>query len=100
MDHVRDDAPDIEGSRLGDRERRILAVLWDKEELPMALRESLDGQFAIDHGNDHAAITGRQSTIDNEHIPGVNAGFTHGLPRHPDKKGGCRMLNEMLIEVQ
>ena len=66
----------------------------------MALREAFDGEFAIDDGNDDAAITGRQCTIDNQDIPGVNASLPHGLPSHPDKEGCCRMLDEMLIEVQ
>ena len=66
----------------------------------MALRESLDGEFAIDHGNDDTAITGRQSTVHNQYISSVNASFTHGLSSHPDEKGCCGMLDEMLIEVQ
>src|SRR5215211_6389702 len=66
----------------------------------MALREAFDGEVAIDHGNDDAAITGRQCTIYNQHITGVNASFTHGLPSNPDEKGCCGMLNEVLVEVQ
>src|SRR6266567_6610800 len=100
VNHIRDHSPDLKGCRLGNRERRILVVLGYEHELPMALRESLDGEFAIDHRNNDTAIAGCQCTIYNEHIPGVNPGFTHRLPRHPDEKGCCRVLNEVLIEVQ
>src|SRR4030095_15759103 len=72
----------------------------DEYELPMALREPLDGEFAIDDGNDDAAISGGQSAVYNQHIARVNASFTHRLPSHPDKESCCRMLNEMLVEVQ
>ena len=66
----------------------------------MTLREAFDGEFPIDHRNDNAAITGRQCTIYNQYITGVNASFTHRLSSHPDEKGCRRMLDEVLIEVQ
>jgi hypothetical protein len=49
------------------------------------------------HGED---VTGRQCTIYNQYIPGVNTSFTHRLPSHPNEKGCCRMLDKVLIEVE
>ena len=66
----------------------------------MAFREAFDSEFAIDDGNDDTPITGRQRTIDDQHIPGMDAGLPHGLSGHPDEKGCCRMLNEVLIEIE
>ena len=71
-----------------------------EHELAMALREAFDGQFAIDDSNDDAAITWSEGTVHNQDIPGVNAGFTHGLPGHSDKEGCRWVLDEVLIEVQ
>src|SRR5262245_6454026 len=65
MNDVSHHTPDLEGGRLRDRKWRIVVVLWDEHELPLALREAFDGEFAIDDGNDNAAITGCQSTVYN-----------------------------------
>jgi hypothetical protein len=45
-------------------------------------------------------LPGGEGTVDNQDIPGVNAGLPHGLPSHPDKEGCCRVLDEVLVEVQ
>jgi hypothetical protein len=100
MNNICYDTPDLEGGSLCDRKWRILVILWYQHELAMALREAFDGQSAVDDGNDNAAISGRECTVYNQHIAGVDSSFTHRLPSHPDEKGRRRMLDEMLIEVE
>src|SRR5690348_1905324 len=66
----------------------------------MTFGKAFDGEFAIDHSTDNAAITGGQCTIYNQDIPRMNPRLPHGLASHSNKKGCGGMLDEVLIEVQ
>jgi len=62
--------------------------------------EPLDGQLAVVDGDDDPAAGRFQGTVDNQDVIVPDARPGHRIARDPDKKGGRRVLDQQLVEIQ
>ena len=51
-----------------------------------ALFQALDGQLAVDHGNDDVAMAGFQRTVDHQQVAFVDAGADHRVARRTARR--------------
>ncbi len=92
--------PDSEPGFGCDLQRRQIAVFGGQKELAVDLADPLDGEISVDRGDDNPPVGRLLSAIDDQCIAGANAGADHGLPFDTDEKGGGRVFDDQLVEIE
>src|SRR5579872_5497116 len=62
--------------------------------------DPFDGEFSIDDCDDDFPIRRLKRPVYNQDIAFMDSGPFHRVAVDSDKKRGCRMLNQVLIEIE
>jgi len=100
MDNTGDHPPDAEIGFFGDLDRRVMGVCRNQLTGGMALHEPFHCQLSIHDSDDNFSARCFQGSVNNQDIPMVYPCILHGITRNPHKKGGNRMLDQQLIQIE
>lgn len=93
-------APDLNGLAFLWHDVGVRWVRGFQARAPGLLVQRFHRELPIDHGNHDVAAARLDGTIHDQEVPIVNAGVTHRRAGHAQEKGGLRVGNEDLGEVQ
>lgn len=80
VEHIGDDAPDMDMLAVGDLDFRVFRVGWREEDRVPPANQALDQQFALQGGDDHLAMARLRRAIHHEKIAVMDARTCHGIP--------------------
>ena len=72
----------------------------DEHELLAGSLQSLDGELAVDHGDDDPAGSSGDGSIHDQQVAIVDAGTLHGSPACSQKERGGWSSDEFLVEIE
>lgn len=101
MDNVGDDAPDFEGLAGFDFDGLVGGVVGQQVEAAGGgAAETLDGEFAVENGDNDLVVVGVEGAVYEEEVAGVDASTGHGGACDAQEEAGGGVLDEMLVEIE
>ena len=100
MDDEGDDTPDGKFLGLADFDGGEVGVLSFKKDASAPFPEQLHREIPVKHGDDDLALPQRDRAIHDQDVAALGSGIAHRIAQDTDKEGGCRVADEMLVEVE
>jgi len=100
VDDAGHDTPNLEGCLGRHFEKGIGRILGSEVESTILEAKPFDGQLPIHGGNYDFSRPRLYCPINNQDVPGLDAGVTHGIAACPNIKSGRRVADEQFVEVE
>src|SRR5579884_497992 len=99
-DGLRDDAPDLEATLLGDLDVGKVRVLGFEYDPAVARAVALDGEFAVEQGQHDAPGRRFERAVDDGDVAREQTGADHAVAGEADREGGGRVADQQLVEIE
>lgn len=100
MDAPAHNAPDREFLIPRDEDIPMAGIAGTQQHALRQPAELLDGELAIDDGNDDAPVSRFDGTIHDEQIAIMDAEAGHRVSLHANEVGGFLMLDQVFVEAE
>ena len=100
MDNVGDNTPDLEFGFGGDFPRRVIVVLRFQNDFPAVYPYPLDGQLAVNDGDDHVFVPRLERTVNHEKVTVMDSRSEHGIAGDPDEEGRSRIFDKVPVQIE
>ena len=99
FDGIRDDTPDLNGLTILGKDVRVSRVGCLQLQVGTPFPQLLDCELAIHDCDHHVTVASLHGSVDQHHVPIVNAGLAHRGTAYAHQEGGERVLYQDFVEV-